>query len=149
MMPGPSKVSILFLRSSSASHSNSSSDRASLKVAPRHAPFGMAKAMLPQSMRMPLGPSAQQAMGMPNACSLSVTPPKAPAVPAVTLGEHMPSPRTMQARSSSESWARKSSMDTFPASTSDRRYPLSPVQANRSPPPAAETLSSVLPEASG
>ena len=43
---------------------------------------------------------------------------KAPAVPGVTLGEHIPSPRTIQHKSSSVSCARNSSMVTFPDSTS-------------------------------
>ncbi len=81
-------------------------------------PLGMAKAWVPQSMRMPLGPSAQQPVGMPKLSSRFVTPPKAPAVPGVTLGEHMPSPRTMQQRSSSVSWLKNSSILTLPSATS-------------------------------
>mgnify|MGYP002508599014 CR=1 FL=1 len=50
---------------SNPSHSYSSSDSFSLKLQARQVPFGMAKAMVPQSMRIPLGPSAQQPAGIP------------------------------------------------------------------------------------
>ncbi|MNC72695.1 hypothetical protein D3C75_1237830 [compost metagenome] len=49
---------------------------------------------------MPDGPSAVQPTGIPNRFKLSLTPPKADAVPGVTSGLLIPSPRTIAARSS-------------------------------------------------
>ena len=116
-----------FLRSSSPSQLYSSLTSTLFQVQARQVPEGMEKAFVPLSMRIPLGPSEQQPRGMPKPSSLSVTPPKAAAVPDVTLGEHMPSPLVRQIRSSSVSCARKSSMDTLPSPTSQSRQPLSPV----------------------
>ena len=77
-------------------------------------PFGRLNAFVPQSRRIPEGPSSQQAQGIPFSRRLSDTPPNAAAVPAVTLGLPMPSPRIMQASSSSESCAVKSSSVALP-----------------------------------
>ena len=115
------------MRTSAPSQSKSSLTRTRLKVQARQVPEGMENAIAPVSMRIPLGPSEQHAAGSPNRTRLSVRPPNADAVPGVTLGEHMPSPRVKHARSSSESWARNASMVTFPSATSLRRYPRSPV----------------------
>ena len=62
-------------------------------------PLGRLNAFVPQSRRIPEGPSSQHAQGIPSAVSVSETPPNAAAVPAVTFGEPMPSPRIMQERS--------------------------------------------------
>ena len=53
-----------------------------LKVQPREVPFGSENAFVPQSIRIPDGPSEQHPTGIPSAVRPSVTPPKAAAVPA-------------------------------------------------------------------
>ena len=55
------------------------------------------------------------------------TPAKAEAVPGVTLALPIPSPRTNEQSSSSESWATNSSMVDFPSKTSESLMPKSPV----------------------
>ena len=73
-----------------------------LKVLAMEVPFGREKAFIPQSRRMPLGPSSQQATGMPKwSLRRGETPPKALAVPGVTRLLPIPSPRVKQASSSS------------------------------------------------
>ena len=64
-IPGPSRVSIRFLRSSMPSISYSSSASAVLKVQASSVPFGKEYAIVPQSIRMPEGPSEQHAIGIP------------------------------------------------------------------------------------
>ena len=127
LRPGPRSVSTRFLRCSLPCMAKSSSFSFSLKVQASKVPFGRLNAMVPQSIRMPEGPSAQQAVGIPKLTRFSVTPPNAPAVPAVTFGEFMPSPRIRQMRSSSESCATKSSSSALPSNTSPSLMPLSPV----------------------
>ena len=117
-IPGPRRQSIRLRRSSRPSQAKSSSLSSSLKLQARQVPFGREKAWVPQSMRIPLGPSEQPPTGMPKPFSASVTPPKAPAIPGVTLGEHMPSPRTMAQRSASRSWERNSGIVLRPSATS-------------------------------
>ena len=78
-------------------------------------------------MRIPDGPSAQQATGMPKPSSASDTPPNAAAVPGVTLMLHIPSPLTTAVRTSVDSWAIKVSIWQFPSATCLSRSPLSPV----------------------
>ena len=126
LMPGPKSVSILFFRSSMPSISYSSSTSSGSKVQASKVPLGRAYAMVPQSIRIPEGPSEQQAIGIPNFFSPSVTPPKAAAVPGVTFGEHMPSPRVIQIRSSSDSCVRNCSNVIFPSDTSASFQPRSP-----------------------
>ena len=126
LMPGPKRVSILFFRSSMPSISYSSSTSSGSKVQASKVPFGRLNATVPQSIRMPEGPSEQQAMGIPNLFSPSVTPPKAAAVPGVTFGEHMPSPRVIQIRSSSDNCVRNCSNVIFPSDTSASFQPRSP-----------------------
>ena len=92
-----------FLRSSKPNILYSSSTNGVLNVHPKDVPFGRENAFVPQSIRIPDGPSAQQAAGTPNACKLSVIPPNAAAVPGVTFPLHIPSPRNMLIKSSSES----------------------------------------------
>ena len=62
-------------------------------------------AFAPLSRRIPEGPSSQQPIGRPVLRRLSLIPPNAAAVPGVTFELPIPSPRTMQARSSSLSCA--------------------------------------------
>ena len=126
-IPGPRRESILFRRSSLPVISYKSLTSSVLKVHPSAVPFGREKAFVPQSMRIPEGPSAQQPTGIPSAFMDSVTPPNAAAVPGVTLGLHIPSPRNIAIRSSSLICAIKFSIDTLPSSTSTSLYPLSPV----------------------
>ena len=64
---------------------------------------------------------------MPKRSRLSETPPNAAAVPGVTFRLHMPSPRTIAARSSMESWAINASIVHFPVRTSFNSSPWSPV----------------------
>ncbi len=78
-------------------------------------------------MRIPEGPSAQHPTGMPKPSRLSETPPNAAAVPGVTFRLHMPSPLTIAARSSAESWAINISIVHLPAATSFNDSPLLPV----------------------
>ena len=108
-------------------HAYRSEISVSLKLHAKQVPLGSRNACVPQSMRMPLGPSAQQIAGMPSACSFGLSPPNAPAVPGVTLGEHMPSPRTRAQSMFSSICATKSAMLIFPSATSDRRNPRLPV----------------------
>ncbi len=61
----------------------------------------MENAFVPQSIRIPDGPSAQHAAGIPKDRRDSVSPPNADAVPGVTFGLHIPSPRNRHIRSSS------------------------------------------------
>ena len=131
-MPGPKSVSIRSLRSSMPSKAYSSSISAVSNVEARAVPLGMAKAIAPLSIRIPLGPSEQQPTGTPISSRCFVTPPKAPAVPGVTFGEHIPSPRTIAHRSSSESCAIKSGRRASPFATSVRRIPVSPVYGSSS-----------------
>ena len=63
-----------------------------LNVHPIAVPFGKENAVVPQDIRIPDGPSAQQATGIPKCSNAFVVPPKADAVPAVTFGLHIPSP---------------------------------------------------------
>ena len=125
-MPGPKSVSILFFRSSMPSISYSSSTSSGSKVQASKVPLGRAYAMVPQSIRIPEGPSEQQAIGIPNLFSPSVTPPKAAAVPGVTFGEHIPSPRVIQIRSLSDNCVRNCSNVIFPSDTSASFQPRSP-----------------------
>ena len=126
-IPGPRRESILFRRSSLPVISYNAPTSSTLKVQPREVPFGRENAFVPQSIRIPDGPSEQQPTGIPSAVRPSVTPPKAAAVPAVTFGLHIPSPRNIAIRSSSLICAINSSMETFLSSTSTSLYPLSPV----------------------
>ena len=105
----------------------SSSFNSSLKEHARHVPFGIANAFLPLSIRIPDGPSSQHSVGTPMAFSSFVIPPYAAAVPVVTFGLPMPSPRMMSERSSSESCAMNSSSVFFPFFTSASLIPRSPV----------------------
>ena len=126
-IPGPNKVSTLFLRSSSPTFSNNSSASSKLKEQPIAVPFGMENAFVPQSIRIPEGPSAQQAMGIPLFRRDSVTPPNADAVPGVTFGEHIPSAWKRQISSSSESCEINAFRSALPLYTSTREMPVSPV----------------------
>ena len=101
-MPGPKRQSTLLVIISSPMQTNSSSTSSLLKVAAIMVPMGRLNALVPQSKRMPEGPSSQQPQGIPNSVRLFATPPKAAAVPGVTLGLPIPSPRIMQERSSSD-----------------------------------------------
>lgn len=98
-MPGPNRQSTLLAIISSPVREKSSRISVRLNVQAIIVPFGRLNALVPQSRRMPDGPSSQQPHGMPRAVSSSETPPKAAAVPAVTFGLFMPSPRIMQDRS--------------------------------------------------
>ena len=118
-IPGPSSISILFLRNSLPCISYSFSVSSVLKLQAISVPLGFENALVPQSILIPDGPSEQPAIGIPNPLSSSVTPPMAPAIPDVTLGEHIPSPRVIYIRSLSDSCAMKSSIDTFPSATSE------------------------------
>ena len=69
----------------------------------RSVPLGRLKAFFPESSLMPEGPSEQQPQGIPKFLSSFEIPPKAAAVPAVTLGLPIPSPLIMAERSSSDS----------------------------------------------
>ena len=126
-IPGPSRQSTLFALISSPSIEKSSLTSSLLKVEAISVPFGRLKAFVPVSRRIPEGPSEQQPQGTPIFFSLSLTPPKAAAVPGVTFGEHIPSPRTRTFRSSSVSCAMKSSRLHLPFLTSKKLKPLSPV----------------------
>ena len=127
LRPGPSSVSMRFFLSSRPCIANSSSFSSSLNVQASSVPFGRLNAIEPQSMRMPEGPSEQQAVGMPKSSRFCVTPPNAPPVPAVTFGEFMPSPRMRQMRSSFGICAMNSSRPALPSNTSPSLRPLSPL----------------------
>ncbi len=127
-IPGPKRESILFSRSSHPAISKSALLRGRLKVHPRAVPLGMENAFVPQSIRIPEGPSEQPAAGIPSFKSPSLTPPKAAAMPGVTRGLHMPSPLNMVISSSSLICATNSSMDALPSRTSTSCQPLSPVK---------------------
>ncbi|MMZ64670.1 hypothetical protein D1872_270190 [compost metagenome] len=125
--PGPSNASISLLNISRPSSTYSSSISPGFQVAASKVPIGTCVASSPLSMRIPEGPSAVQAIGIPYCSKPSLTPPKAEAVPDVTNGLLIPSPRTIAASSSSLSCATNSSMRTLPSWTSRRRKPRSPV----------------------
>ena len=73
-----------------------------LKEQAREVPLGSEKAFIPQSRRIPDGPSSQQTAGIPKVSRRrGETPPKADAVPGVTRLLPIPSPRTRQHKSSS------------------------------------------------
>ena len=122
-IPGPRRASILFFTISIPVKEYSFSTSAVLKVLASSVPLGRLNAFMPLSSRIPDGPSEQQPQGMPKCASSSDTPPKAAAVPGVTFGLPIPSPRMIQLKSSSLNCATKASMDTLPSFTSIRRYP--------------------------
>ena len=126
-IPGPKRQSTLFSAISKPVNSKSSVTSSGLNVEAIIVPFGRLKAFIPQSSRIPEGPSAQHTHGIPKLLRLSVTPPKAEAVPAVTFGLPMPSPRIIQARSLSESCAMNSSIVLLLYLTFLSFIPLSPV----------------------
>ena len=126
-IPGPSRHSTLLRHISRPVYLKRSVMSSVLNVQAIIVPLGRLKALVPQSRRIPEGPSSQQAAGMPKPVSLSVTPPNAEAVPAVTRGLPIPSPRIMLARSLSPSCAMNSSRVFFPLRTSASFIPLSPV----------------------
>ena len=126
-MPGPKSASILLESISIPRYVYSSSTISTLNVDARHVPLGRENAFLPESSLIPEGPSVQQSVGTPFSLSSLVMPPKAAAVPRVTLGLPIPSPLIMRQRSSSVSWATNSSMVFLPCFTSASLMPLSPV----------------------
>ena len=113
---------------SAPKYSKSSSISSSLNVAPSNVPIGSKNALVPQSILIPEGPSAQQSAGISNLSSEGVSPPNAAAVPGVTFILHIPSPLIRHIRSSSESCPINLSISIFPSATSLRVYPSSPVR---------------------
>ena len=126
-IPGPNIVSIRLYFISAPKYSKSSSISSSLKVAPSNVPIGSKNALVPQSILIPDGPSAQQSAGIPNLSSDGVRPPNAAAVPGVTFILHIPSPLIRHMRSSSESCPINVSISIFPFATSLSESPSSPV----------------------
>ena len=101
-IPGPRRFSTWFAAISVPVKVYKFFTRSKLNVLARQVPFGKANALIPQSRRIPEGPSSQQTAGIPKVSrKRGETPPKADAVPAVTRLEPIPSPRTMQLKSSS------------------------------------------------
>ena len=92
----------MFARISRPIREKSSCTSGLLNVDAMSVPFGRLNAFVPVSRRIPDGPSEQQPQGTPKFLRLSETPPNAAAVPGVTFGEHIPSPRTRQLRSAHE-----------------------------------------------
>ena len=102
-IPGPKIMSILLYTSSSPRKEYSFFTSSGLNVHACKVPFGRLNACAPESSLKPLGPSVQQPHGIPLSVSDFEIPPKAAAVPGVTLGLPIPSPRTIHDKSSSES----------------------------------------------
>ncbi|MNV65879.1 hypothetical protein D3C71_1586010 [compost metagenome] len=100
LIPGPSSVSILLISISLPRRSNNLSFSSVFHVQASIVPFGILVAFSALvSIRIPEGPSAALSIGSPNFSRFLVTPPKAAAVPAVTLGLDIPSPKIMAPRS--------------------------------------------------
>ena len=119
--PGPSNVSTRFNRSSSPVISYNWRTSSQLNVHPSSVPFGRENAFVPQSIRIPDGPSDAHSAGILNFLKDGVSPANAAAVPGVTFGLHMPSPRNSIIRSSSDNCATNVSMEIFLSYTSSRR----------------------------
>ena len=102
-IPGPRRQSILLSFISIPVKVKSSVISSGLNVQAIKVPFGILNAFTPLSRRKPEGPSSQQPQGIPNSARCLFTPPNAAAVPSVTFKLPIPSPRTIQHKSSSVS----------------------------------------------